>query len=177
MEIRDNYNRANKVITTLPPKIITVIKTKINCTTIKKILTLQLYKRVIMQKSNSTEEQPKEKKKKLPQHTDEGSLGGKTGFDFFRYFTFLFLNISILRKYIMKNCKLRFVFPNSLNLYILDLQAMKILIRLMLHTKMDLNLHLVKRSSRAVNFFECFRDGNLLDKSCCYWFTYSKSFF
>ena len=130
-----------------------------------------------MQKSNSTEEQPKEKKEKLPQHTDEGSLGGKTGFDFFRYFTFLFLNISILRKYIMKNCKLRFVFPNSLNLYILDLQAMKILIRLMLHTKMDLNLHLVKRSSRAVNFFECFRDGNLLDKSCCYWFTYSKSFF
>ena len=115
MEIRDNYNRANKVITTLPPKIITVIKTKINCTTIKKILTLQLYKRVIMQKSNSTEEQPKEKKEKLPQHTDEGSLGGKTGFDFFRYFTFLFLNISILRKYIMKNCKLRFVFPNSLN--------------------------------------------------------------
>ena len=120
-------------------------------------------------------------------------------------------------KYIIKNCKLRFVFENSLNLYVLGLGAMKILIRSMLyfalfnflcnhfvlvskpkinlnfyrynaiirfessfntikfyayyfgnyvtltkdfdqknsvvlHTKIDLTLHLVKRTSRAVNF-------------------------
>ena len=33
----------------------------------------------------------------------------------------------------MKNCKLRFVFPNSLNLYVLGLQATEILIRSLLH--------------------------------------------
>ena len=33
----------------------------------------------------------------------------------------------------MKNCKLRFVFPNSLNLYVLGLQATEILIRSMLY--------------------------------------------
>ena len=81
-----------------------------------------------MQQSNSTEEQPQEKKEGLPQHIDEGS-SMKTGFGFFRYFTFFFSNISILWKYIMRNCKLRFVFPNSLNLYDLGLRATKILIR------------------------------------------------
>ena len=33
----------------------------------------------------------------------------------------------------MKNCKLHFVFPNSLNLYIFGLRAMKIFIRFMLY--------------------------------------------
>ena len=33
----------------------------------------------------------------------------------------------------MKNCKLRFVFPNSLNLYVLGLRATKTLIRSMLY--------------------------------------------
>ena len=56
----------------------------------------------------------------------------KTRFVFFRYFTFFFLNISILWKYIMKNYKLHFVFPNSLNLYILGLRVKNILIRSML---------------------------------------------
>ena len=116
----------------------------------------------------------------------------------------------------MKNCKLRFMFPNSLNLYVLGLRATKILItsmlyfalfnflcnhfvlvsepkinlnfykynvitridsssniikfyayyfsnyvtlrkdldqknRVVLHKKIDLNLHLVKRTSRVVN--------------------------
>ena len=145
-------------------------------------------------------------------------------------------------KYILKNSKLRFLFLNSLNLYIFGLRATKILVRSMLyfeffsflcnhfvivskhkinlnfckynvitridssfsiitfyayyfgnydthrkdfdqknrvvlHTKIDLNLHLVKRTFRAINFFECFQDRNLLDKSCCDRFTYSKSFF
>ena len=136
---------------------------------------------------------------------------------FFQYFTFLFINISILWKYILKNCKLRFLFLNSLNLYIFGLQATKILVRSMpyfeffsflcnhfvivskpkinlnfykynaitpigsssniitfyayyfgnydkhrkdfdqknrvvLHTKIDLTLHLVKRTSRAAIF-------------------------
>ena len=57
----------------------------------------------------------------------------RRGFGFFRYFTFLFINISILWKYIMKNCKLRFMFPNSLNLYVLGLRATKILITSMLY--------------------------------------------
>ena len=57
----------------------------------------------------------------------------RRGFGFFRYFTFLFINISMLWKYIMKNCKLRFMFPNSLNLYVLVLRATKILITSMLY--------------------------------------------
>ena len=57
----------------------------------------------------------------------------KTGTGFFQYFTFLFVNISILWKYILKNCKLRSVFPNSPNLYIFGLQATSILIRFMLY--------------------------------------------
>ena len=95
----------------------------INCITIKKILTPQLYKGVIIQHSNSTEKQPQEKKDELPQHIDEES-SVKTGFKFFWYFT-LFLNISVLCKYILKNCLLGFVFPSSLNLYILGLQVTK----------------------------------------------------
>ena len=120
-------------------------------------------------------------------------------------------------KYIMKNCKLRFVLPNSLNLYALGLRATKVVItsmlyfalfnflcnhfllvskpkinlnfhkynaitrvdsssniikfyayyfsdnvtlkkdfdqkyRVVLHKKIDLNLQLVKRTSKAVNF-------------------------
>ena len=92
MEILEYYNRANKVITMSPTKIITLNETKLSCTTIKKILTPQLYKKVIMQQ-HSTEEQPQEKKEELPHHIDEEN-SVKTGFEFFRYFTFLFLNIS-----------------------------------------------------------------------------------
>ena len=54
------------------------------------------------------------------------------GFGYFRYLTFFFLNISTLWKYILKNCRLRFVFPNSLELYISGLRATKILLRSML---------------------------------------------
>ena len=64
------------------PEIITVNETNINCITIKKILTPQLYKGVIIQHSNSTEKQPQEKKDELPQHIDEES-SVKTGFKFF----------------------------------------------------------------------------------------------
>ena len=81
VEMLENYNRANKVITMSPTKIITLNETKISCTTIKKILTPQLYKRVIMQQ-HSTEEQAQEKKEELPHHIDEGS-SMKTGFEFF----------------------------------------------------------------------------------------------
>ena len=38
VEIHGNYNRVNKVIVMSPPKILTVIKTKINGTTIKNVL-------------------------------------------------------------------------------------------------------------------------------------------
>ena len=55
----------------------------------------------------------------------------KLGFGYFQYSKF-FLNISILWDYILINYKLLFIFPNSLNLYISDLQATKILIRSML---------------------------------------------
>ena len=64
MEIHSKYNRGNIVITMSEPKIITVNKMKINCTTMKKILTPQSYKGVIIQQSNSTEEQPQEKMKR-----------------------------------------------------------------------------------------------------------------
>ena len=47
--------------------------------------------------------------------------------------THLFINISILWKYILRNCKLRLVFPNSPNLCIFGLQATEILIRFMLY--------------------------------------------
>ena len=65
------------------------------------------------------------KRKMILQHIDEKS-SMKTGFGFFQYFTIFFLNISILWKYIMKNCKLRFAFPNTLNFYNLGLRATKI---------------------------------------------------
>ena len=58
MEIHDKYNRRNKLIAISLPTIPTVYETKINCTTIKKILKPQLYKGVIIQQNNSTEEQP-----------------------------------------------------------------------------------------------------------------------
>ena len=142
----------------------------------------------------------------------------KTETRFFQYFTFLFRNVSILWKYILKNCKLRSVSPNSPNLYIFGLQAAEVSVRFMLyfvllnflcnhfvtvnepkinlnfhkhynitrihsssniitfyayyfgnhvtlrkdfeqkncvvlHTKIDLNLHLVKRTSRTANLF------------------------
>ena len=57
----------------------------------------------------------------------------RTGLKFFLYFTFLFINISILWKHMMRNCKLRFVFLNSLSLYILGLRATKILITSLLY--------------------------------------------
>ena len=216
VEICDKYNRGNKVIAMSQPEIITVNETNINCITIKKILTPQLYKGVIIQHSNSTEKQPQEKKEELPQRIDE-ERSAKIGFGFFLYFMFVFLNITILCQYIPENCQLRFVVPSSLNLYILGLQVTKILLRSMpyfalfnllcshlvlvskpkislnfykydaitridsssniikfyayyfvnydtlrkgfgqknrvvLHTKIDLNLHLVKRTYRAVNF-------------------------
>ena len=81
-EICDEYNRGNKVITMSQAKIITVNEMNINCITIKKILTPQLYKGVIIQHSNSTEKQPQEKKDELPQHIDEES-SVKTKFKFF----------------------------------------------------------------------------------------------
>ena len=62
VEIHNNYNRGNRIITMSPPTILTVNETKINCTTIKKILKPQLYKGVIIQQSNSTGQQPQEKK-------------------------------------------------------------------------------------------------------------------
>ena len=68
------------------------------------------------------------KKEELTQHIDEGS-SVKKGFWIFWYFTFLFLNISILWNYITKNSKLRFAFSNSLNLLIFALRATKILLR------------------------------------------------
>ena len=77
----------------------------------------QLYKGVIIQQSNSAKKNDRKKRKNYPQDIDEGS-SVETGFRFFRYFTSLFLNISILWKYIKKNSKLRFVFPNSLDLYV-----------------------------------------------------------
>ena len=91
----DRYSRGNKLIAMSPPKISIVNETKINCTTIKKILKPQLFKGVMMQQGNSTEGQTQEKKEELPQHIDEGSCM-KTGFGFIQYFTFLFLNISVL---------------------------------------------------------------------------------
>ena len=42
-----------------------------------------------MQHSYSTEKQPQEKKEELPQHSDEKN-SAKTGFKFFRHFTFKF---------------------------------------------------------------------------------------
>ena len=39
-------------------------------------------------------------------------------------------NLIYYTAYILKNCKLRFLFPNSLNLYILGVRTTKILIRL-----------------------------------------------
>ena len=96
METQDNYKRRNKVIKLSPPKILTVNETKLNCTTIYKILKPELYKGLITQQNNSTEKQPQEKKEELPQYIDERS-SVKTGLEFFRYFTFYtFLNISIL---------------------------------------------------------------------------------
>ena len=96
VETQDNYNRRNKVIKMSPPKILTVNETKLNCTTICKILKPELYKGLIIQQNNSTEKQPQEKKEELPQYIDERS-SVKTGLEFFRYFTFYtFLNISIL---------------------------------------------------------------------------------
>ena len=96
METQDNYKRRNKVIKLSPPKILTVNETKLNCTTIYKILKPELYKGLITQQNNSTEKQPQEKKEELPQYIDERS-SVKTGLEFFLYFTFYtFLNISIL---------------------------------------------------------------------------------
>ena len=82
VEICDKYNRSNKVIAMSQTKIITVNETNINCIIIKKILTPQLYKGVIIQNTNSTEKQPQEKKEELPQHIDEES-SAKAGFGFF----------------------------------------------------------------------------------------------
>ena len=82
MEICDKYNRGNKVIAMSQPEIITVNETNINCITIKKILTPQLYKGVIIQHSNSTQKQPQEKKEELPQRIDEES-SAKIGLGFF----------------------------------------------------------------------------------------------
>ena len=48
VEIHNNYNKDNKIIAVSPPKILTVNETKVNCTTIKKILKPQLYKGVII---------------------------------------------------------------------------------------------------------------------------------
>ena len=48
--------------------------------------------------------------------------------------------------------------------------------RVVLNKKVDLNLHLVKRTSRAVNFLKV-SETDFLDKSCCDRFIYSKSFF
>ena len=53
----------------------------------------------------------------------------KTAFGYFQYFSLFFLSISIFWNYILKNCKLRFIFPNSLSSCILGLLATKILIR------------------------------------------------
>ena len=53
----------------------------------------------------------------------------KTAFGYFQYFLLCFLSISIFWNYILKNCKLRFIFPNSLSSCILGLPATKILIR------------------------------------------------
>ena len=57
----------------------------------------------------------------------------KTGIEFFQYLTFLFINIFILWKCILKNYKLYSVVPNILNLYIFGLRATGILIRSMLY--------------------------------------------
>ena len=43
VEIHDNYNRGNKVISMLPTKIFTVSEMKINCTSITRILKPQIY--------------------------------------------------------------------------------------------------------------------------------------
>ena len=53
----------------------------------------------------------------------------------------------------MKNCKLHFVFPNSLNLFILGLRATKILIRSMLYLALFNFLcnHFVLVSERKIN--------------------------
>ena len=48
VEIQSNYNKGNKTTAVSPPKILTVNETKVNCTTIKKILKPQLYKGVII---------------------------------------------------------------------------------------------------------------------------------
>ena len=127
MEIYNNYNRGNKAIAMSQPKILTVYETKISWATIKKTLKPQLYKRIIIQQSNRHRGKiTEEKGRVIEAHWWRSSV--KTGFGFFRYFTFLFLNISILGKYIMKNC---FLFLHSLNLYILGLRATQILIRSM----------------------------------------------
>ena len=47
VEIHNNYNKGNKIIAVSPHKILTVNETKVNCTTIKKILK-PLYKGVII---------------------------------------------------------------------------------------------------------------------------------
>ena len=167
----------------------------------------------------------------------------KTAFGYFQYFLLFFLSISIFWNYILKNCNLRFIFPNSLSSCILGVPATKILIRsvlcfallnflcnhfvanhfvlvsepninsnfykynaitriassynfikfyeyhignydtfrrkihVALHTKIDLNLHLMKRASRTINLLNVFRNGNLLDKYCCDRSTYNIRFF
>ena len=108
LKIHDNYNRGNKVIAMSPAK---------DKVCYHYDLKPQLYKGVIIQQSNSAKKNDRKKRKNYPQDIDEGS-SVETGFGFFRYFTSLFLNISILWKYIKKNSKLRFVFPNSLDLYV-----------------------------------------------------------
>ena len=54
----------------------------------------------------------------------------------------------------MKNCKLRFVFPNSLNLYVLSLRATKTLITSMLYFALFNFLcnHFVLVSGPKINF-------------------------
>ena len=108
LKIHDNYNRGNKVIAMSPAK---------DKVCYHYDLKPQLYKGVIIQQSNSAKKNDRKKRKNYPQDIDEGS-SAETGFGFFRYFTSLFSNISILWKYIKKNSKLRFVFPNSLDLYV-----------------------------------------------------------
>ena len=49
LKIHENYNRGNKITAMFPSKILTINEAKLDCTTIKKILKLQLYKGVIIQ--------------------------------------------------------------------------------------------------------------------------------
>ena len=83
----------------------------------------------------------------------------KTGFGYFRHFTFFFLKLSILWKYILQTCKLRVIFPNSHNFFILGLRATKVLIRSMLCFPL-LNFlcnHFVLVSEPEINlnFYKC----------------------